>query len=75
VEEVGDTEMIDKKLRLFLDFGLVDAERFIMLMNRDPFDYTEWQRGLFAEMTLEELNERATAYRRVLNSFKQQELD
>lgn len=25
-------------------FGDVSAERFVSLMNREPFDYTEWRR-------------------------------
>jgi hypothetical protein len=29
------------------NLGLVDAERFITLMLRKPFDYTEWQRSLY----------------------------
>lgn len=28
------------------------------------FDYTEWQRSLFQDMSLEELNEKAAAYAR-----------
>ncbi len=27
--------------------GKVDAERFISLIIREPFDYTKWQEGLF----------------------------
>jgi len=27
-------------------FGAVDAERFISMVKRDTFDYTEWRRGL-----------------------------
>ena len=34
--------------------GLVDAERFISLILREPFDYTEWQRDLYKDVTLEE---------------------
>jgi hypothetical protein len=33
--------------------GLVDAERFIALMRREPFDYTEWQRDLYKDVPLE----------------------
>ena len=34
--------------------GLVDAERFISLILREPFDYTEWQRDLYKDMSLDE---------------------
>ena len=39
--------------------GLVEAERFITLVIRDQFDYTEWQYGLFNDMSLDELIEDA----------------
>ena len=39
--------------------GLVDAERFIALMRREPFDYTEWQRELYRDMPLECLRRNA----------------
>ena len=51
------------KLRLYLDncnhLGQVEAERFISLIIRDPFDYTEWQRDLFSNMTVKELSNAA----------------
>ena len=34
--------------------GLVDAERFISLILREPFDYTEWQQDLYKEVSLDE---------------------
>jgi hypothetical protein len=34
--------------------GLVDAERFISLILREPFDYTEWQRDLYKDVPLDE---------------------
>ena len=40
--------------------GVVEAERFIMLMNREAGDYTEWRRAhLFQDETLESLAEKA----------------
>jgi hypothetical protein len=30
--------------------GLVEAERFIMLIQREPFDYTKWQENLFEDI-------------------------
>jgi hypothetical protein len=42
--------------------GLVESERFIALMIREPFDYTEWQRGLYDGMSLEELCGRADVF-------------
>ena len=40
--------------------GEVDAERFIMLMNRGAGDYTEWRKTyLYQDISLEELAEEA----------------
>ena len=40
--------------------GDVDAERFIMLMNRGAGDYTEWRKThLYQNISLEELAEEA----------------
>jgi hypothetical protein len=43
--------------------GLVRAERFITLMIREPFDYTEWQRDLYEDVPLEKLLRDAMDYR------------
>jgi hypothetical protein len=42
-------------------FGPVDAERFISMVKRDTFDYTEWRRGLWNDVTIEEIYAEATA--------------
>ena len=39
--------------------GEVQAERFIALIQRDNFDYTQWQQDLFNEMSVEELSLKA----------------
>jgi len=46
------------------NLGLVEAERFIMLMQKEPFDYTQWQGNLFEGMTVKEINGYATDYRK-----------
>lgn len=41
-------------------FGDVNAERFIALMNREPFDYTEWRReNLFVGETVDSIMDKA----------------
>jgi hypothetical protein len=43
--------------------GAVDAERFISIIKRDTFDYTEWRRdNLFKGMTIEEIHAEATKH-------------
>ena len=44
--------------------GALDTERFICMMKRDTFDYTEWQRNLWDGMSIEEIHEQATEYSR-----------
>ena len=44
---------------LIQSLGEVEAERFISLMGREPFDYTRWQRTLWALKTWDELSQQA----------------
>jgi hypothetical protein len=44
--------------------GLIETERFIMLVQEDSFDYTKWRENLFDDMTLEELSQKAMEHRR-----------
>ena len=41
-----------------------DAERFIALLRREPFDYTEWQRTLFQDVPLNQFLKDAESYRK-----------
>ena len=55
-----DTVLRNKGMRLLINnLGNVEAERFIMLINREPFDYTEWQNNLFIGMSVQELSKAA----------------
>ena len=40
---------------LIENFGVVQTERFISLVIKEPFDYTKWQRNLYNDMTVDEL--------------------
>jgi hypothetical protein len=48
--------------------GVVEAERFIVLMRREPFDYTEWQRNLFGDMPLDEFLKNADEYSKAVKA-------
>ena len=48
--------------------GIVEAERFISLVMRERFDYTEWQKEAFADMSLEDIRREALAYQRAVAS-------
>ena len=60
VKQEGMTILLEK-------LGMVDAERFISLIIREPFDYTKWIADLFDGMDVEELARRANAYSAGLN--------
>lgn len=47
---------------LIQQMGVVEAEKFISIINREKFDYTKWQRNLFENMTIEEINEAAAMF-------------
>jgi hypothetical protein len=43
--------------------GAVDAERFVALMNRERFDYTEWRKTQWREETIGSLAAKARELR------------
>ena len=47
---------------LMRTLGAVDTERFISMVKRDTFDYTEWRRGLWNDMTIDEIYMEAAAH-------------
>ena len=55
-----DNEIINTGFQsIFSTLGMVDAERFIMLIKRDKFDYTEWQKNLWVDESVESLSAKA----------------
>ncbi len=58
-----DTEIKVKGMKaLSNDLGLVEAERFVSLIQRDRFDYTKWRQDLFAGMSGDQISQLATEY-------------
>jgi len=56
----SDTIIRNEGMKALLDnLGMVEAERFIMLIQKEPFDYTKWQEDLFEDMSIEEIHEKA----------------
>ena len=59
-----DTEIKKKGFRVLVEnLGDVDAEKFISLVNKEPFDYTQWQSTLWNNQTLESISEKAMDFR------------
>lgn len=65
---ISDTEIKDKGFRaIFSVLNEVEAEKFITLIHRDPFDYTKWQKKLFASESIDSIDKAASEFRK-LNS-------
>ncbi len=62
---ITDAEIKSKGFQLLAShLGDVEAERFIALIQREPFDYTKWRQDMDEELSLEEISRRAMAQRR-----------
>lgn len=61
--------MTDEELKvqgvhaLIAALGEVQAERFVSLLTRAPFDYTKWQASLWPDLGVEELSREAMRLR------------
>lgn len=55
-----DTEIrVDGLHALVAVLGAVEAEKFISLILREPFDYTKWQRHLWNDRNVVEISKAA----------------
>lgn len=58
-----DTEIKIKGMKALSNgLGLVEAERFVSLIQRDRFDYTKWRQDLFAGLTGDQISQMAAEY-------------
>lgn len=61
---ITDTEVKVKGFELLTQYlGDVEAERFISLIQREPFDYTAWRQGMDETLSLEQISRKAMALR------------
>ena len=59
----GTIEIMNEGINcLIKGLGVIKTEQFISVINREKFDYTKWQRTLFDDMNLDELNEAAAEF-------------
>jgi len=56
--------LLDRGMRcLNNELGILDAERFVSLLLKEPFDYTEWRKdNLFVGKTIDEIINEADKY-------------
>ena len=61
---ITDTEIKSKGVQILAThLGDVEIERFIALIQREPFDYTKWHQNMDDDMSLEELSRKAMSLR------------
>lgn len=60
-----DTELRLKGIQVLTNqLGDVEAERFVALIQREPFDYTKWREELDEDLSIEEISEKAMKLRK-----------
>ena len=61
---LSNTVLKDEGMRILAEqLGIVEAERFVALMRREPFDYTQWRQGLYKDVPLDAFLRDAQKYR------------
>ncbi len=61
---ITDTEIKSKGVQILAThLGDVEMERFIALIQREPFDYTKWHQNMNDDISLEELSRKAMSLR------------
>lgn len=59
----SDIEVLNRVINCLLEkLGVIETEQFISVVNREKFDYTEWQKQRFDNMSSDEFNDAAIAY-------------
>jgi hypothetical protein len=57
---ITDTEIKAKGIHILAQhLGDVEAERFIALIQREPFDYTKWRQKIFEDISIKEISNKA----------------
>ncbi|HRB29332.1 MAG TPA: hypothetical protein PK517_04080 [Nitrosomonas sp.] len=65
IKMISDTEIKIKGIQILSRYlGDVEAERFIALIQQEPFDYTKWRHKLEEPLSLEEISRNAMALRK-----------
>lgn len=61
---ITDTEIKSKGVQILAQhLGDVEMERFIALIQREPFDYTKWHQAMEEEGSIEEISRKAMLLR------------
>ena len=66
---MNDTVLKQNAIKCLIDnLGIVQTERFISLIIKEPFDYTEWQQDLYSDMSVEELFNAAAVWKKTVTT-------
>jgi hypothetical protein len=61
---ITDTEIKAKGLRVLAQhLGDIEAERFVALIQRQPFDYTSWRQAMDEHLSRDEMSRQAMILR------------
>lgn len=64
-----DTIIKNEGMKILIKhLGKVEAERFVSLIIREPFDYTKWQNTLWEDKSVKEISDAAMSYKETLNN-------
>ena len=64
-----NTVLRDDGMRILAEqLGIVEAERFIALIRRESFDYTQWREGLYTDVPLDTFLRDAQNYREQIST-------
>ncbi len=67
IQQKSDTMLRQEGVQILIQhLGNVDAERFISLIIREPFDYTEWRRDHLEDEDVRSLSKKAMEYSKTL---------
>lgn len=62
---ITDTEIRVKGVQILAKhLGDIEMERFIALIQREPFDYTQWRQGLEMDESIEDISRKAMRLRK-----------
>ncbi|MBF0124616.1 MAG: hypothetical protein HQL60_04695 [Magnetococcales bacterium] len=57
---ITDTEIRVKGVQILAQYlGNIEMERFIALIQREPFDYTKWRQNIDADESIENISSKA----------------
>jgi len=61
---ITDTEIRVKGVQILAQYlGDIEMERFIALIQREPFDYTHWRQTIADDENIEDISSKAMALR------------